>query len=168
LFDQCGQRLQAIADPREIAAGSYDVVLCLDVLEHVPDPPGMVADFVRYLRDGGLLVVHAPFYFVSPANPTHLDCNRRYSGDVRRLYGSQGLELRDGRPNWDPLILEKVPPGHVARTPARASRLARLRLMGWLFAVGRYWCTPHNVLAALAVSRGDSRWLEGLGESSGE
>jgi len=162
LFDHCGQRLQVVGSLQEIAAGSCDVVLCLDVLEHVPDPLGMVADFARCLCDGGLLVVHAPFYFVSPANPTHLDCNRRFSGDMRRLYGSQGFQLRDGRRNWDPLILEKTPPGGVARTPARASRIAELRLMGWLFAVGRYWCAPHNLAASLAVGRGDRKWLQGL------
>jgi SAM-dependent methyltransferase len=162
LFDTCGQVIQMIRDPQQIEAGDYDAVLCLDVLEHIPDPRAMVAGFVRCLRHGGLLIVHAPFYFVSRANPTHLACNRKYSGDLRQLYESQGFRLRDGRLGWDPLVLEKVPPDGVARVPARRGRLLAICFVGWLLAVGRYWCGPHNLIASLAVGSSDRRWLEGL------
>lgn len=44
----------------ELAAerpGEFDLVTCLEVLEHVPDPAGMVADLARLVRPGGDLVL---------------------------------------------------------------------------------------------------------------
>ena len=35
--------------------GAYDVVTCLEVLEHVPDPKSLVATCVNLLRPGGLI-----------------------------------------------------------------------------------------------------------------
>ena len=35
--------------------GAYDVVTCLEVLEHVPDPKSLVATCVDLLRPGGLI-----------------------------------------------------------------------------------------------------------------
>lgn len=39
----------------------FDVVLCLDVLEHIPSPLNVVRAIHRSMRSHGLLVVHAPF-----------------------------------------------------------------------------------------------------------
>jgi 2-polyprenyl-3-methyl-5-hydroxy-6-metoxy-1,4-benzoquinol methylase len=44
----------------EIAAGSLDLVLCLDVLEHMPDPWTMVRRLSRLLRPGGRLILSVP------------------------------------------------------------------------------------------------------------
>ncbi|MBI5502665.1 MAG: methyltransferase domain-containing protein [Deltaproteobacteria bacterium] len=40
--------------------GSFDVVLCTEVLEHVPDPEGAVRELARVLRHGGTLLLTAP------------------------------------------------------------------------------------------------------------
>lgn len=40
--------------------GSFDVVLCTEVLEHVPDPAGVVREIGRVLRPGGTLLLTAP------------------------------------------------------------------------------------------------------------
>ncbi|MFO7275693.1 MAG: bifunctional 2-polyprenyl-6-hydroxyphenol methylase/3-demethylubiquinol 3-O-methyltransferase UbiG [Pseudomonadota bacterium] len=37
--------------------GSFDVVTCMEMLEHVPDPAGMVATLARLVRPGGSLFV---------------------------------------------------------------------------------------------------------------
>ena len=37
-------------------AGAYDVVTCMELLEHVPDPAGLVSACSRLLRPGGDLV----------------------------------------------------------------------------------------------------------------
>jgi len=46
----------------ELAAvdGRFDLVTCLEVLEHVADKPGFVAELARHLAPGGLLVVSTP------------------------------------------------------------------------------------------------------------
>ncbi len=41
--------------------GSFDVALCTEVLEHVPDPAGFLLRACRCLRPGGRLVMTVPF-----------------------------------------------------------------------------------------------------------
>jgi 2-polyprenyl-3-methyl-5-hydroxy-6-metoxy-1,4-benzoquinol methylase len=50
---------------------AFDVVLCLDVLEHIPDPLRIVRTIHDAMRPQGLLVVHAPFG-EDPAHPMHV------------------------------------------------------------------------------------------------
>ena len=45
---------------REVAPGSLDLVLCLDILEHLPDPWALVRRVSPLLRPGGRLVVSVP------------------------------------------------------------------------------------------------------------
>jgi SAM-dependent methyltransferase len=40
---------------------SFDNVLCTEVLEHVEDPTGLVAEMLRVLRPGGTLLATVPF-----------------------------------------------------------------------------------------------------------
>ena len=43
-----------------VEPASYDVVLCTEVLEHVPEPIRAIEEFSRILRPGGLLLLTAP------------------------------------------------------------------------------------------------------------
>ncbi|GAB4203773.1 MAG: class I SAM-dependent methyltransferase [Sandaracinaceae bacterium] len=47
--------------------GSFDAVLCTEVLEHVPDPVRVIHELARILRSGGKLILTAPF-----ASYTHI------------------------------------------------------------------------------------------------
>lgn len=167
LFAKCGQDVSILEDSQQIEPGTYDVVLCLDVLEHVPDPPALVAQFADHLQPGGLLIVHAPFYFVSRRNATHLDCNRKYSGDLRRLYESHGFRLCDGRLFWDPLVLQKHGGGPERAVKAHGGWIAVLRAVGWLLAVGRLWCGPHNLVASGFVGQGRLKGLDEMEPPAG-
>lgn len=40
--------------------GSFDVILCTEVLEHVPEPIPVIREFARILRDGGRLLLTCP------------------------------------------------------------------------------------------------------------
>lgn len=42
------------------ASGSFDVVLCTEVLEHVPDPAVVIAELSRVTKPGGRVVVSIP------------------------------------------------------------------------------------------------------------
>lgn len=43
------------------ADGIFDVVLCSEVLEHVPEPTHALDEFTRLLKPGGRLILTAPF-----------------------------------------------------------------------------------------------------------
>ncbi|HJT36492.1 MAG TPA: class I SAM-dependent methyltransferase [Pirellulales bacterium] len=63
------------------ADGSFDAITLLDVLEHVPDRAGLVAEIARVLRPGGLWTVSVPYRgalrWLSPEN---------MASDYPRLY----------------------------------------------------------------------------------
>ena len=54
-----------------LPADSFDVVLCFDVLEHIPKPVKVVREIRSALRPHGLLLVHAPFG-EDPVHPMHV------------------------------------------------------------------------------------------------
>lgn len=51
-----------VSDARALPVedGSFDVILCTEVLEHVPEPIEVVKEFSRVLRAGGRLILTAP------------------------------------------------------------------------------------------------------------
>jgi SAM-dependent methyltransferase len=49
-----------------LADECVDTILCTEVMEHVPDPERVVAEFARILKPGGIVITTAPFFF-----PTH-------------------------------------------------------------------------------------------------
>lgn len=129
LFGETGCRVR-VAESDPLGERVYDAVICLDVLEHVPDPPALVRAFAGALAPGGRLISHAPFGILNPELGTHLRSNRRYYGD-ERLYADAGLRLVDGHWLWNPIVLRKA--GPVATPEALPPRLVRATgaLMRW-------------------------------------
>ncbi|HEV3146035.1 MAG TPA: class I SAM-dependent methyltransferase [Gemmataceae bacterium] len=141
LFAHAGAELPMIhGDAAQLLPESFDVVACLDVLEHVPDPPTFMAHLARALRPGGLLIISAPFWMLTHEYVTHLQINRKYSGRLISLGRSHGLALYDGRWKWEPLVLWKPAPG-LARNGNWLNRLA-VQFMGSLFATNNITVTP--------------------------
>jgi SAM-dependent methyltransferase len=50
------------------ADGSFDLILSLDVMEHVPDSDAALRECFRCLRPGGVLLFSAPFRLDCPHN----------------------------------------------------------------------------------------------------
>lgn len=50
-------------DLSKIPDGSYPVILCTGLLEHIPDPQRIIADFYRILKPGGKLIISASAVF---------------------------------------------------------------------------------------------------------
>jgi SAM-dependent methyltransferase len=83
-----GASVDFVGDARVLAVadGSVDVVLCTQVLEHIPEPVRVLQEIFRVLRPGGTLILSVPAIFPQHGSP----------GDYWR-YMPQGLAwlLRD-------------------------------------------------------------------------
>ena len=138
VFAETDGDINVVTDEGRLEQGMYDAVVCLDVLEHVPEPVEFVGKLGRYLRQGGRLIVHAPFYMVHRSKPTHLKANRKYSGSIS-LYRKNGFRLIDGKPQWNPLVLEKTGRGS---GKGFDFHVLWLRLTGMVLVLGRFSVWP--------------------------
>jgi len=160
IFQSSHSSVRLTTDTQGYGEASFDAILCLDVLEHLPDPTQAVKDFSHWLRPGGLLFVSAPFYLVTPDYSTHLKSNRRFSGDLRNLFHPFGFRLFDGDPMWLPMVLQKEP---VTPESPQVGRFKRhfVRLTGGFLMPGRHTSAPY-ALAARFLSRPLSHWRQDL------
>jgi SAM-dependent methyltransferase len=137
--------VRLVTDAADLEAGGFDAVVCLDVLEHVPDVDEALRELRARLRPGGTLIVHAPFYFIHRVSVTHLKANRRHSGSLA-LFRRAGFRLRDAQPTWAPLVLSRDD-GEPARRPLLAwPRLAVALPLGLVAALGRVTALPFEAV----------------------
>jgi ubiquinone/menaquinone biosynthesis C-methylase UbiE len=50
---------------------SFDAIMCIEVLEHVPDPARVFLEFARLLKKGGTLIITSPFNSLTHFAPYH-------------------------------------------------------------------------------------------------
>ncbi len=144
VFDDGKQQIEMLTDPGSIEDRKFDLIVCLDVLEHVPDPPALVQWLGARLNPGGRLIVSAPFYLLNRSVQTHLKCNRQFSGDYRRLYQPAGLTPVAGRLFWNPVVLQK----NVSTTVPW-----NLLLGSALLWPGRFWSAPFSLVSNSMVRK---------------
>jgi SAM-dependent methyltransferase len=81
-----------------VANASFDVVLCTEVLEHVPEPIKAVNEMGRILRSGGRLYLSAPLGSWLHQEPYHY-----YGGYTphwyRRFLAAAGFQVQSIEPN---------------------------------------------------------------------
>ncbi len=70
---------------------SFDTVLSVQVLEHTPDPQGLVREMARVLAPDGTLILTAPFQFRLHEEP--YDFFRYSPHGLRTLCAAAGLEI---------------------------------------------------------------------------
>jgi ubiquinone/menaquinone biosynthesis C-methylase UbiE len=70
-WDQTG--LDIVSDITSIPEpdASFDAIMCIEVLEHLPDPVLALKEFSRLLKDGGHLILTAPFCSLTHFAPYH-------------------------------------------------------------------------------------------------
>ena len=75
------------------ATGSFDGVLCCEVLEHVPDPKAILTEIYRVLKPGGKALIAVPFMYHIHADPWDYG---RYTEHYWRVVGRDvGFEISD-------------------------------------------------------------------------
>jgi ubiquinone/menaquinone biosynthesis C-methylase UbiE len=69
-----------------VESGTFDAVMCTEVLEHVPHPVDAIKEMVRVLRPGGKIIITAPFVSLTHFAPYH------YSTGFNRYFYEYWLE----------------------------------------------------------------------------
>jgi len=75
--------------------GSFDAILCIEVFEHLPEPSPAVGEFSRLLKEGGVLILTAPFCSLTHFAPYHFHTgfNRYFYEKHLPGYGFEILEI---------------------------------------------------------------------------
>jgi SAM-dependent methyltransferase len=117
-----GTRPQIYSDARALPfrEASFDWVLLLDVLEHIPAPNLSVSEAFRVLKSGGRLILQVPFLY--PAHDAPLDFHRW------TLYGLNELARITGF-----TVVEKMPLGTPLECAALLCNLAFSKsVLNWI------------------------------------
>ena len=111
--------ITSIPEPNE----SFDAIMCIEVLEHVPSPILAIKEFSRLLRSGGHLIITAPFCSLTHLAPYHF-----YSGFNKYFYqthlpahGFEIIELQENGNFFEYLAQE------IRRIPSMAELYAKDR-----------------------------------------
>ena len=75
-------------DKLKIPDNNFDLILLLDVLEHVLNPVNVINELKRLLKPGGSLIVSVPFMYREHETPN--DFVRYTSFGIKRLFESMG------------------------------------------------------------------------------
>ncbi len=91
--------LHGSADSIPADDGSFDAVLCTQVLEHVPQPLDALREFRRILRSGGVLIATVPFLWEEHEAPFDYYRYTRYG--IEHLARGAGFSNIDVKPRTD-------------------------------------------------------------------
>jgi len=132
---------------------SFDVVLCTEVLEHIPNPVTAVEEFCRILKPGGILLLTAPFCSLTHFAPYH------FASGLNRYWYEEHLPRRGmvikeitANGNWFEFVGQEL-------SRARfVSHSYASPLLGWLLLAASY---PMRALLGILSKqdRGSSQLL---------
>lgn len=93
-------RVDIVSDITDIPEpdASFDAVMCIEVLEHVPDPLAALRELARLLRPKGKLILTAPFASLTHFAPYHFASGFNLYF-YRKHLGDLGLEIERLEPN---------------------------------------------------------------------
>ncbi|HEY4279102.1 MAG TPA: class I SAM-dependent methyltransferase [Conexibacter sp.] len=112
---------RAAIERMPFADSTFDLVTCLDVIEHTPDDRESLAELRRVTRPGGLLVVTVPAY---PSLWSAHDVRNRHF----RRYRAASLRAAAAESGWS--VLRDTHFNALLLPPAAVVRLARRRRAG--------------------------------------
>ena len=110
--------IRAAIEAMPFAAGAFDLVTCLDVIEHTPDDRVTLAELRRVTRPGGLLIATVPAY--QALWSWHDEVNRHY-----RRYDAPSLRATARAAGWE--VVGDTHFNAMLLGPAAAVRIAQRR-----------------------------------------
>ena len=126
--------LRGAMERQHLPAGGFDLVVMMDVIEHLPDPAGTLRSCVELLAPGGVLLVQTPEY---PEGQTFEQLRDAGSLFVRHLQPREHLHLFSQRAAVELMKRAGVP--HVAFEPAMFPQHDQF------FVASRAVAAPHSV-----------------------
>ena len=75
-----------IGELENIKTNYYDIVICLEVLEHLPEPKIVIENMYNYLNKVGFVYESESFGAIELLRPTHLISNNKYVGKIINLF----------------------------------------------------------------------------------
>jgi SAM-dependent methyltransferase len=143
--DMYGASPDVFADGARLpfADATFDNVVCLEVLEHVPDPAVIIAEIARVLRPGGQAWLSMPFLY--PVHDAPFDFQRYTMFGLRRDLERAGLA-----------VTTATPVGHALRT---VGVLACLAVSGGIYQRGGVYWLLAPVAALLVFALNCLAWV---------
>jgi len=92
-FKKYNVKVRIITDYNKIPKNFFDVVVSLEVLEHLPDPAKAIKDISEFLKMDGIVLVTESFGAVQFNFPTHLKSNQKFEGKTPFLFLKYNLLL---------------------------------------------------------------------------
>ena len=80
------------AEQLPFEAGTFDRIVCSEVLEHVPDPDVVLAEIARVLKPGGIFVASVPRYWTEAICLKLSTGYQNTPGGHVRIFRSNGLK----------------------------------------------------------------------------
>jgi len=115
--------ITAIPEP----SSSFDAIMCIEVLEHLPDPLAAFREFYRLLKPGGFLLLTAPFCSLTHFAPYyfHTGFSRYFFEKQLDLNGFSILDLQSNGNFFEYVAQETRRLGYIAE------RFSGYRLRLW-------------------------------------
>ncbi len=127
---------------------SFDIILCSEVFEHLPDPMLAMREFQRLLKPGGILILTAPFNSLTHFAPYH------YSSGFNRYYyeinldqlGFDVVELTANGNYFEYIAqeLRRLPSIAEQYATKKISRIERIAINMLLKALSRFSANDHG------------------------
>jgi 2-polyprenyl-3-methyl-5-hydroxy-6-metoxy-1,4-benzoquinol methylase len=85
-FNKYNIEVKIITDYNKIPKDFFDVIISIEVLEHLPDPIQAIKDISEFLKVGGIVLITESFGLVPFYLPTHLKSNLKFKGKTPFLF----------------------------------------------------------------------------------
>lgn len=143
---------------------SFDVIICAELLEHVPDPLAVLKEAHRALRSQGVLLISVPFLFHIHADPHDYG---RYTDQFWRenldRIGFRDVVIEKQGLFWS-VIVDMMRGWMCEHIRAGRLRSAWLRqLVTILFAKGKRWALASESKATVSDGQYVGRYTTGFG-----